>query len=151
MAHVQQQILDAIQERLKAGETVANQDVFVDRLDTVRKGQPAAILIREGEGGDEIQVGTIKDIQERVLNVDISCALRATEGAAAEAREFGLAVEKLLSPKAANPDILALCKDWTITNSRLANSGEGEDEVASRVQSWRFTYFVRKAAPDVAI
>jgi hypothetical protein len=151
MAHVQQQILDALEERLRQGDTVANQDVFVDRLDPLPKGKAAAILIHEGEGGDEIDVATINDVQDRTLNVEIACVLRATDKAPADAREFGLAVEKLLSPKAANTPLLALCKHWSITNSRQVQSGEGEDVVVSRVQSWRFTYFVRKAAPDVAI
>jgi hypothetical protein len=151
MAHVQQQILDVLESRLKAGDTVAGQDVFVDRPDPLPKGKAAAILIREGDGGDEVNAGTIKDVQERTLNVDIACVLRATDTAASAARELGLAVEKLLSPKSANADLLALCKDWTITNSRPVISGEGEDVVVSRVQSWRFSYLVRKAAPDVAI
>jgi hypothetical protein len=151
MAHVQQQLLDAIKARLIAGNTAAGDDVFLDRLDPLPKGKRAAILIAEGDHGEDIVPATLKEMQQRTLDVVVTCALRSCDDVIAEAREFGLAVEKLLSPKSTNTALLAIAKNWTIVNSRLAKSGEGEEAVASRVQLWQFTYYVRKAEPDVAI
>ena len=69
--------------------------------------------------------------------------------AAADAREFGLAVEKLIASSTA---IAALAKmGWRITSSRQVNNGEADRLFASRVQSWRFAYLVAADAPDVIL
>lgn len=150
MSHVQQQILDALKARLAAGGTAAGNVVFVDRLDPLPKGKRAAILVREADAGETIEGQTFSGLQERTMAVEIAAVLRldSCEAPSAEAREFGLAIEKLLSPTAENAEIRAAAKDWSLTLSRPAQSGEGEDAVVSRVQTWLFKYFTDPSAPD---
>lgn len=148
--HLQQQILDAIQARVIAGGTIAGDRVYVDQLDPLPKGVRAAVLVREGENGDDVQPGSINDLQERTLDVEIGCVLRASDGVAGQARAFGLAVEKLISPKVGNTALGALCFQWSLTNSKLTQNGEGDEAVATRLLTYQFKYRVRKGAPDAA-
>ena len=69
--------------------------------------------------------------------------------AAADARNFGLQVEKAL---AASSTVRSLCKlGLEITSSRLAINGDGDQLHAARQQSWRFSYLVSPLAPDVIL
>lgn len=148
MAHLQQQILDALKTVLVAGDTDAGERVYLDRMDPLRAKQLPAIVVQEGEAGDDVQPATIGGVQQRTLEVEIVCALKSCDDVAAQAREFGLAVEKLVAP-ATTASLATLCKGgWRLTNSRLERRGEGEEAVAARIQSWQFTYFARRATPD---
>lgn len=145
--HVQQQVLDAVQALLLAANTAAGTDVFVDRMDPLKPAQLPAILIGEGENGEDAQPGTIGRLEQRTLDVVIDCAVKQHDTAAADARAFGLVVEKLVRPAAS---LRALCKlGIRITNSRLVLIGDGDEQYASRRQTWQFTYLVNPSAPDV--
>lgn len=145
--HVQQQVLNALQTLLLAANTEAGTNVFVDRPDPLKPAQLPAILIAEGEEGEDVEPYTIRTHEQRTLHVVIECAVKSCSTAPADARAFGLVVEKLVRPSSA---MRALCKlGVRITNSRLAQNGEGDNVYASRRQSWEFTYLVLASTPDV--
>ena len=146
MAHAQQQILDALAALLVAGGTVAGARVFVDRVDPLQPNELPAILIEEGDG-ETAEPYTIHGVERRELDVSISCVLTHGTTAAADARAFGLAVEKLVAPSTA---LAALAKlGVQLTSSRMVVSGEGDRLLAARAQSWRFAYMVNPASPDI--
>ncbi len=147
MAHAQQQILDALETLLKAGATVAGTRVFVDRVDPLQANELPALLIEEGDNGESAEPYTIHGVDRRELDVSISCVLTHGTTAAADARAFGLAVEKLVAPSSA---LAALAKlGVQLTSSRMVVTGEGDRLLAARAQSWRFTYLVNAATPDI--
>lgn len=148
MAHAQQQVLDALQTLLAAGGTVAGSRVYVDQVDPVQAHELPAILIEE-EDGETSEPATVGNIEQRELSVQVSCMLEDSTTAAAQAREFGLAVEKLIAGSAAIAAIARL--GWNITSSRQVNNGAADRLFASRVQSWRFVYMVAATAPDVIL
>lgn len=149
MAHAQQQILNALQTLLVAGGTVAGARVYLDRVDAVPPESLPAILIEEDVEGETAELYTIGSLEQRQLAVQITAVLAQTTTAAADARAFGLAIEKLIAPSTA---IGALAKlGWRIKNSRQLNSGESERLLAARQQNWIFTYLVAPAAPDVIL
>ncbi len=147
MAHLQQQILDTLQALLAAGGTAAGARVYLDREDPLPASKLPAILIAEGDAGEDAEPYTFDGIEQRTLPVMVRCVVTHGTTAAADARALGLAVEKLISPSTA---MAALCKlGVRITNSRHVNSGEGEQLFAERVQTWQFIYLVNPATPDV--
>lgn len=149
MAHAQQQILDALQALLIAGNTVAAGRVFVDRVDPLQANELPAILVEEGDNGERTEVAMLAGSERRELDVVIACVLAATSTAASDARAFGLAVEKLVS---ANAALRTLAKyGVNLTESRLIQSGEGDRLLASRQQTWRIAYLVNPTAPDVIL
>ncbi len=144
--HVQQQVLDAVQAALVAGDTVAGDRVYVDRVDPVPSNKLPAIVILESDSGEDAEPATIHSLDQRTLPVEVHCVLKHCSTAAADARAFGLAVEKILRP---STTLAALCKRRPrLTNSRPVTSGAGEDLIASRLQTWQFTYLVNPSAPD---
>jgi hypothetical protein len=148
MAHMQQQVLDAIVAALQAADTRAGELVFADRLDNVDNAKQPVILVDESPDGESISPTTLSDTQTRTLAVQIRCVLALTTASAAEARAFGLEVEKAMRASGSLTAIRALCKDFAITASRLEQSAEGERPYAQRVQDWTFTYFTRRGTPD---
>lgn len=149
MAHAQQQVLDALQTLLAAGGTVAGANVFVDRVDPLQENELPAILIGEDGDGETSEPATIGALEQRTLAVQVSCVLKDSTTAAADAREFGLAVEKLIAGSTALALVARM--GWYITGSRQVNNGEADRFFASRVQSWRFGYMVAATAPDVIL
>lgn len=144
--HAQQQILNALQALLAAGGTVAGNRVYLDRVDPLQSDELPAILIEE-EDGETAEPYTIHGVEQRELSVSISAVLAHSSTAAADARAFGLAVEKLIAPSTA---LAALAKlGVRITASRPHNNGEGDRLLAARQQSWRFTYLVSATTPDI--
>lgn len=149
MAHMQQQVLDAVVAVLQGADTRAVNRVFADRLDNLTKDLLPAILVEESEEGETIDNVTIGDVQRRALPVRIKCVLPLSEKHATECREFGLEVEKAMQSTAARAALVAICKGgYSITASRLDQSTEGEQTFAQRVQDWTFTYLTRRGAPD---
>jgi hypothetical protein len=147
MAHAQQQILDALQALLAAGGTVAAGRVFLDRVDPVQTSELPAILIEEDADGESAEPYTIHGVEQRELGVTVSGVLSHSTTAAADARALGLAIEKLVSPSVA---LAALAKIGVrISNSRMVISGDGAQLLAARQQTWRFTYLVNAATPDI--
>lgn len=148
MAHLQQQVLDAVRTLIAAGSTSAGSRVYVDRVDPAQAAQLPMIVISETEQGEDAEPATVTTLQQRTLGVVIECVVTHSTTAAADARTLGLAVEKIVAPTGGA--IGALCKaGWRIVNSRLAISGEADRLVASRVQTWQFAYYVNKTTPDV--
>jgi hypothetical protein len=144
--HMQQQVLDAVAAVLAAANTSASTRVFKDRVDQLKPAQLPALIVNEGENGEDSVPGTISGLEERTLEVVIDCAVEQSSTAAADARALGLAVEKAVRPAAS---LIALCKRGRrISNSRLVLHGEGADLFASRRQTWQFTYLVKAASPD---
>lgn len=144
--HAQQQILNAIQAALVGG-TVAGSRVFVDRVDPLQPDELPAILIEEDADGETAQAETVHGLQLRELSVQVSAILTHSTTAAADARAFGLAVEKLIS---ASAGLDALAKmGFAITSSRLDINGASDMLLASRLQQWRFAYLVNPTTPDL--
>ncbi len=149
MAHAQQQILDALQALLAAGGTVAGTRVFLDRVDPLQASELPAILIEEEPEGESAEPETIHGVERRELAVLVSGVVTHGTTAAADARALGLAIEKLVAPSTA---LAALAKlGVRITNSRMVVQGEFDRLLAARQQSWRFTYLVNAATPDVIL
>lgn len=145
--HAQQQILNALQALLAAGGTVAGARVFVDRVDPLQPEELPAILIEEDTDGETAEPDTIHGLEQRELSVIVSGILANSSTAAADARAFGLAIEKLVSPSAA---LQALAKmGHRITSSRLEINGASDTLLAARQQTWRFAYLVNPATPDI--
>ena len=146
--HAQQQVLNALQALLAAGGTVAGARVYLDRADPLTASELPAILIEE-DGGESAEPSTIHGVEQRELGVQVAAVLSHSTTAAADARAFGLAVEKLI---ATSTSLRALAKlGVRIASSRQINSGEFDRLMAAREQSWRFTYLVDAATPDVII
>jgi len=149
VAHAQQQVLNALQVLLAAGATAAATRVFVDRTDPLQPDELPAIRIEEDGDGETSEPATIGGLEQRTLAVQVSCVLEDGTTAAADAREFGLAVEKLI---AGSTSLAAIARmGWWITSSRQVNNGEADRLFSSRVQSWRFSYMVAATAPDVIL
>jgi hypothetical protein len=144
--HAQQQVLNALQALLAAGSTVASTRVFLDRVDPLQPDELPAISIEEDPEGEVAEAANVGGLDRRDLTVLVTCILAHTTTAAADARSFGLAVEKLVAPSTA---LSALCKlGWRMTSSRQINNGEGDRLLAARQQTWRFSYLVNPDAPD---
>lgn len=147
--HAQQQVLNALQTLLASGGTVAGARVYLDRVDPLQPDELPAISIEEDAEGEAAQMYTVDSLQQRDLSVTVSCILSHATTAAADARSFGLAVEKLIAPSTA---LAALCKlGINITASRQINNGEGDRLFAARQQTWRFSYLVTPATPDTIV
>jgi len=148
MAHLQQQILDAIADVIAGGGTSAGTRVFVDRVDPLQATDLPAVLVEEAPDGEQVQPYTVHGAYQRQLAVQISCWV-AGANAPAQARDLGLAVEKLLQNSAT---LAALCKlGIELTASRNAASGDGDRLMAVREQAWTFTTLSHRKAPDVAL
>lgn len=149
MPHAQQQVLEAVRSILAAGATAASTRVYLDRVDNLQSDDLPAILVDEGEAGESVTPSTIDSFEERALDVSINCVVAHGTAAAAQARDLGLQVEKLLAASAA---LRALCKlGVQITGNRLVISGENDRLLASRAQDWRMTYMVAAEAPDLIL
>jgi hypothetical protein len=149
MAHAQQQILDALQAVLVAGATVAGVRVFVDRVDPLQPSELPAILIDEDAGGESAETDDLDGNERRELGVVILCVLSASSDAAASARAFGLAVEKLVSPSTA---LRTLSQTGPrMTSSRMLQNGDGDRLFGGRQQTWLIDYCVYPSAPDVIL
>lgn len=150
MAHVQQQILDAVKAVLIAAITDAGINVFVDHLDPLAISQLPALLIEEAPSGESVAPSTVSGMQRRDLRVSVTAVVAHASEYGARARELGLQVEKAFG--ATNAVLMRLAKaGYAIESSRMLLSGEGKEAKAARQQVWRFSYLVRPMAPDVAI
>jgi len=149
MASAQQQILDALQTLLAAGGTVAGSRVFLDRVDPLQPSELPAILIEEGSSGETAESFTISGIDRRELAVEVHCVISHSTTAAADARAFGVAVEKLIAPSAALS--VKASQGIQLQATRPALQGEGDRLLATRSQSWTFAYLVRSEAPDILL
>lgn len=145
MAHAQQQILDALQALLIAGATVAGSRVFVDRVDPLQPSELPAILIEEGDDGESSETEDLSGSEVRDCNFMVACVMSSVQ--AAVARDFGLAVEKLI---AGNEPLRQLAREgpYLTKNSRLQN-GDGDRLLSGRMHTWRIAYALEPTAPDV--
>lgn len=143
--NAQQQVLNALQAALAAGGTVAGARVYLDRADPLTSNLLPAILIEE-TGGESAEAIFMNGDQSRTSEITVNCVLAATTTAPADCRAFGLAVEKII---VANATLIGLCRGGiVIAHSRTDINGEGDRLLATRQQSWRFTYFVSRLNPD---
>jgi len=144
MASAQKQLLDALQTVLATGGTVAASRVYVDRVDTLQSADMPAVLI--DEMGESVQPFTISGIDARTLTVQAKCVLAHSSTAAADAREFALAVEKLI----ANSTTLAALASQGVRlqNTRPSADGEVDRIYCARTQTWDLSYLARGATPD---
>ena len=145
MAHAQQQILDALKSLLIVGATMAGVRVFVDREDPLQASELPAILIDEGEEGERSETEDLSGSEVRECSFMVACVMSSVEAAAA--RDFGLAVEKLI---AGNLALRQLAREgpYLLTNRRLQN-GDGDRLLSGRMHTWRIAYAVEPNAPDV--
>lgn len=150
MAHVQQQILEAVKAVLVAAATDAGDSVFLDHLDPLDLTQLPALLIEESPSGESVTPSTLSGVQRRDLRVSVTAVVAHASEYGARARELGLQVEKALA--AATPQLIRLAKaGFALETGRMLLSGEGKEAKAARQQVWRFSYLVRPNAPDVAL
>lgn len=145
MASAQDQIMTALQSALIAGGTVAASRVFIDRVDALQPAELPAILI--DDGGFSAETVDLDGTQERTANLVVACALNPDTTTAAEARAFGVAVEVILASSATVQDLV----DLDIAESRTNINGDGDRYLASCDQTWRATYTVNPAHPDIII
>lgn len=149
MAHLQQQILDLIKTTLVAGATLAGARVFVDREDPLQLHELPAILVDEAPDGEQIEPLTISGADRRALAVQINCVVAGGTSVAAQARELGLQVEKLIHTSA---PLAALCPLGIQLNaSRLLISGEADRPMRMREQAWTFAAAARSVTPDTPL
>lgn len=148
MKSVQQQILEGVRDALVVAETMAYTRVFLDRDDRLNRDELPAILITEAPEGETIEPATVSATGQRVYGVQVSCVVSHRSGHAEEARALGAEVERVLGatgfpvPKPGRSRLAA---------TRLTSDSEGEASMASQEQLWRFTYYTRRGAPDVAL
>lgn len=145
MAHVQQQILDAVIAALVAAGTDAGNGVHLDRLDPLEPDELPAILVEESPNGETVSPSTISGVQQRDLLVLVTPVVRGASDYGMRARRLGLQVEKALAAYDFSAVAQGGCE---IETMRPLFDGEGKDAKAGRQQSWRFTYFVRRESPD---
>ena len=144
--HAQQQVLNALQALLAAGGTVAGARVYLDRTAPLQPSELPAILIDE-EGVESVETVMLDGSQERQTRAAVNCVLAATTTAPADARAFGLAVEKLIAGSSTLAD---LCRfGVVIAESRTDIQGEGDRLIATRQQIWRLGYHLNPLNPDV--
>lgn len=149
MASAQQQILNALQSLLVGGGTVAGSNVFVDRVDPLQPSELPAIKVDEGASGESSEPYTIHGVDQRTLSVVVECVTSHSTTAAADARAFGVAVEKLIAESLVLATLAKL--GVQLQNTRPALEGEGDRLVATRIQTWQFSYLVRPEAPDLIL
>lgn len=149
MAHAQQQVLDAIKAAL-IGNTAAGTHVYVDQTDPLQPNQLPAVLIGEAEAGEQVVTEHLDGHQQRSLDVVLACVVAGGATTAADARELGLEVEKVLN---ANAALLTQFQNFgfRILQSRQINNGDADRAMAGRMQGWRFGYMVAPGAPDVIL
>lgn len=147
MAHAQQQILEAVAAVLAGGSTAAGTRVFLDRVDSLQPNELPAITVDEAAEGESVELTTIDYVEQRALGVTVACIVAHGNAAAAQVRDLGLQVEKLL---AASTTLRALCKlGVQINSSRIEISGEGDRLMAAREQNWTMTYMCAAESPDI--
>ncbi|WP_304306246.1 hypothetical protein [Pseudacidovorax intermedius] len=143
MSHAQQQILEAVQAALVDG-LPPGRLVALDRMDPLAPRELPAVLVQEAPSGESVAPGTVSSLEQRELDVLVSCVVAQGSGYAAAARELGRQVEAILgAPRLSKP-----LTRTRLLGSRLALAGEAEDALASREQTWRITYFTRRGEPD---
>lgn len=150
MAHVQQQILEAVQSVLIGAATAAADRVYLDHLDPLALTQLPAILIEEAPSGESVAPSTVSGVQRRDLRVSITPVVAHATEYGARARDLGLQVEKALAGALAQLQQLAKA-GYAIETGRPILSGEGKEAKAARQQVWRFSYLVRPGTPDVPL
>lgn len=145
--HVQQQILEAVEAALKAAATPAGNRVFLDLLDPLEDDQLPAIVVLEAAEGEQIEPQTVNGLEQRQFAVSVQCMVTHSTDYARQARALGAAVERVLGaprlsiPKPGRARLRA---------SRITLIGDADRAVASREQTWQFTYYTRRGEPDVA-
>ncbi len=147
MAHVQQQILDGVQAALIAASTAAGARVYLDRVDALEESDLPALLVQEAPEGESVEPATVSGLEQRSYAVLVAAVVAHGADYAKQARALGLQVEQTLGVPA-----FAVPKPGRarIASSRITLSGDGNKAMAAREQTWRFTYFTRRGAPDIA-
>jgi len=144
--HAQQQVFNALQSLLAGGSTVAGARVFLDRADPLQASELPAILIEE-DGGETVETVMLDASQHRETRASVACVLAATSTAPADARAFGLQVEKLV---AGSSSLANLCRYAVVlAESQTVIHGEGDRLMATRHQTWRLGYLLNPLNPDV--
>jgi hypothetical protein len=153
--HVKRQILHLVHDALV--QHLPGHAVHLDRVDPVPASRLPAVLIRESEAGGGIRPFSTEGHQQRTLLVAVSQCVAQANGYGDAADAIGLQVEQLFGadPQDASPlmqQLHGLCPmGIELQASRMFLSGEGETAIAVLMHTWKFTYVVHPAAPDVAI
>ena len=147
MAHVQQQILDGVKAALAGAATTAGDRVYLDRLDPLQENELPALLVEEAPEGESVDPQTVNGLEQRTYGVLVTCVVAHAAEYGSRARELGAEVEKVLGVSS-----FAVPKPGRarIASARMTFSGEGDRAMAAREQTWRFSYFTRRGAPDTA-
>jgi hypothetical protein len=149
--HVQQQIIEAFAAALGASASPAAGSVHVEPADPLPQSRLPAWVVQEDDGGETIEPFTIKDVEQRVLAVQVisvAAAVSATDGVAAKAvRNLGRDAEVAIKSSAA----LKAVGRAELVISAPQFGGEGDRQRAARVQTWRFTYRAQRLTPDVPL
>lgn len=148
MAHLQQQVLDAIKATLVAAVTAAGARVFVDWVDPLQ--DLPAILVDEAPDGETTSGTDLGPLRQRTLAVRVRCVVAAGSTAMAQARSLGLQAEQALA--APGTALALLARGGVVMQSSRPNlDGDGDRVAALREQDWLVTYFTTSEAPDVPV
>jgi hypothetical protein len=147
MSHVQQQILEGVKGALDAAGIVGPNLVFLDRLDPLQSNELDAILVAAAPEGEVVEPSTTAGLEQREFAVQISSVVAHATGYADRARALGYEVEMRIGASSFSVPKPGRAR---ISASRIAISGEGDQARAAFEQTWRFTYFTRRGAPDIA-
>ncbi len=148
MAHVQQQILEGVRAALIAAATAAGDRVFLDRIDPLEAAELPALLVEESPNGETLDPQDVHGMEQRLYPVLVTAVVAHAADYSSQARALGLEVEKVLGVPTFHVPKPGRAR---IASTRMALSGEGDRSVAAREQTWNFTYFTRRGAPDVAL
>lgn len=148
MPHAQQTILEGVRTALIAATTSAGSRVYLDRVDPLHRADLPAILVEESPEGESVDPMTVNGLEQRAYAVAVTAVVAHGTDYAKNARALGLQVEQVLGVSA-----FAVPKPGRarIAASRMVLSGEGEEAMAAREQTWRFSYFTRRGAPDTPL
>lgn len=145
MASATDQIMTALQTALIAAGTAAGTRVYIDRVDSLQPNEVPAIIIEDR--GETSEVFELDDTQQRTSTIAIHCATSHSTTAAADARAFGLAVEKAIATSAPVKALAHL--GIYIASAQTDINGDGDRLLASRDQVWQASYLVHPTAPDI--
>ena len=149
--HVQQQILDYVRTTLRAANTAAGTDVYLDQVDPLEATKLPAINI-EG-GNEEIVLNTLHSsaVQQRNFEFTVSCIVAQANGAPKAARNLGGEVETALLSTVAASTAGGLCSSLRITAAEPFKDGSAATVCFEARQTWACTYFTQEGAPTVAL
>ena len=148
MAHMQQQILEAMQAVIIAANTAAGSDVEIDRTEPWPAERVPAVEITTEDSAELVEPLTAHHphLQQRTFEFEIRCTASGRT-APAESRALGAEVETALIASASDVTLGGLTRTLLLTGVSSLKDGSGEVPVAEQRQKWRAIYVTQSGAP----